>query len=97
MVVDRLDKQLYKQSDLIDIVTLEQELAQRFCPSCPISRWRYTAACRGNTLFCGYKWEGKEKKSYCIWMYPPGTPRLTKHIVAEAPSLTDLCGCKFNK
>lgn len=100
MVADRLEKQLYKQRDLYSVSDLERELAQRFCPNCPVARWRYTAALRGYTLYTGYKWEGKEKTSYCIWMFPPElkqSERADKHIVAEAPSLNDLCNCRFNR
>lgn len=99
-VADRLAKQIYKQTDLYSIEHLEQELAQRFCPDCPIARWRYTAALRGHTLYTGYKWEGNQKTSYCIWMFPPElkqSERADKHIVAEAPSLDDLCNCRFNR
>jgi len=99
-LVNRLSKQIYKQSDLYSVSDLEQELAQRFCPNCPVARWRYTAALRGHTLYTGYKWEGNQKTSYCIWMFPPEvkqSERADKHIVAEAPSLDDLCNCRFNR
>ncbi len=98
--IDKLAKQTYRQSDLYSHEQLERELAERFCPSCPIARWRYTAALRGHTLYTGYKWENKEKVSYCIWMFPPETKvseRADKHIVAEAPSLDNLCNCRFNR
>ena len=92
--MDRLPKQYYRQAELKSATDLEVELKERFCPNCPIARWRFTAACRGNVLYCGYKWEGKRKLSYCIWMYPDKTEREAKHIVAEAPTLSDLCPCK---
>ncbi len=100
MVADKLEKQTYKQQDLYSVSDLERELAQRFCPNCPIARWRYMAALRGHTMYTGYKWVGNQKTSYCIWIFPPETKqseRADTHIVAEAPSLDDLCNCRFNR
>ena len=73
---------------------LETELAQRFCPDCPILRWRLEAAKRGQNLYMGHTWEGKQKTGYAIWMYPNGRKREPKDIVASAPTLGDICGCK---
>lgn len=92
--MDRLPKQYYRQKELKTATDLELELKQRFCPSCPIARWRFTAAARGNTLYCGCTWVGRQRSGYAIWMYPPDTKREAKHIVAEAPSLKDICPCK---
>lgn len=96
--MSRLLKQRFKHKELKSLEELELELKKFLCPNCPIARWRFAAAQRGLDLFCGVQWEGRQHSGYGIWMYPPGTPgssqRSAKYLVAEAPSLKDLCGCK---